>query len=399
VGEKLENGTWTGPLGQIQSGHIDTFTVNAYITLERFDSFLFTTPYVIEKYAVLMKRPNKFFIDYDSLTVYIDASVYFVTFALLLLLFLIAWLNEQRPHIIKRNCSWRLFLSLSPMNGQMWPNQVGVTRKVLMTTIGFATLIITQMYQAKQAETTMIPYSPPIVTLRDIENSVDSGRAKLIFTYDNSPLYNYITNVSTIFAHSLISNPPIYTAIKQLDAINTQNGIYIEGESAIRDVLREIPPHMCNNYVFMRIDEWARGVSALIMQKGRKEMLEEMNAIVAERMSYVDEYIRSFHIEPQCGNEIFYTHMPELTFAPLQLAEIGATLLFTLVFLCLAVIVLLAEVLLHRWHCRSKSAETTAKHIFEMNIRYDDTLSIDTRRIIEAKYFDIIDAIQRDKRH
>jgi hypothetical protein len=84
AGSTIANGTWTSALGLVQSGYVDMWATDAYMTSTRFDSFLFTTPFTIEKYAALMKRPiEQFAINYNTLTASIHASVYVCLFAIM----------------------------------------------------------------------------------------------------------------------------------------------------------------------------------------------------------------------------------------------------------------------------------------------------------------------------
>lgn len=203
-GIRFQNGTWTGALGLLQSGTVDMWAVDALFTSERNRDFLFTTPYSIERYGALMKRPEvEFAIDIDGMTAGIDRSIYGMLFVLLACLFLTCYINELLRPSAERNSNWHLLLSLFPWNGQMWPNQCGVTRKLLMTTCGFGILLLSSLYQAKFAEYLMIPYDPPKIALKDIEKAVTSHNAKLMFPFVDSPVMNYIMNVSSVLATSI----------------------------------------------------------------------------------------------------------------------------------------------------------------------------------------------------
>jgi hypothetical protein len=51
------------------------FTVDTYVTFERRKDFLFTTPFVVEKYGALMKRPTTFLIDSTGVTAGINIGI------------------------------------------------------------------------------------------------------------------------------------------------------------------------------------------------------------------------------------------------------------------------------------------------------------------------------------
>src|SRR5262245_33553106 len=100
----------------------------AILTLERSESFLYTTPFMMEKYATVMKRQVKTFdIDITRVTAGIGLDFYGNLFAVLLFLFIVCWLNElwQAPH--GRNSMWQIILSMFPCNGELLKHQHGVT--------------------------------------------------------------------------------------------------------------------------------------------------------------------------------------------------------------------------------------------------------------------------------
>src|SRR5689334_22825088 len=115
---RFENGTWTGTLGLVQRGIVDMWATGADFTMERNQDFLYTTPFAVEKYAALMRRPaGTFVINMDSLTATIDVSVYYMLFGILLIFFIVCLLNERLPHPKNRNESWHIIVSLFPSNG------------------------------------------------------------------------------------------------------------------------------------------------------------------------------------------------------------------------------------------------------------------------------------------
>ena len=167
--------------------------------------------------------------DLNSTTASIGVDFYVILIVILSLLFIVSWLNERCRHANEHNSIWHLLLSLFPMNGQMWPRQFGVTRKLLMAMSGFAILILSSLYQAKLAEELMLPYPPPAVTLKNLENNVVSGKMKLLLPNENTSLIQYISLVSPILSKSIETSRPIYEANmnRVLDAIYEHNALYI----------------------------------------------------------------------------------------------------------------------------------------------------------------------------
>jgi hypothetical protein len=386
TGARQENGTWTGALGALQSGVVDIFASNILMTLERQHDFHYTNAFTIDKYAALLKRQTDLFeIDINSLTVGIDLSVYGLLFVTLAGLFLVSFLNERLQCNTNRNSSWRLCLSLFPCNGEMWKHKSGVTRKILMATSGFAIIILSSLYQAKYAEWMMIPYEIPVVTLKNIENYLSSGSAKLLFPESNIETLGYLSHVSTSISKSLQTNPPIFVANfdERIKLIQTQNGIEFNSESVLLNYLNHIDPDLCESYVYVSLNEWAGMYHALIMNKGKREMLQNMNTIVAERMSFVDDYIQSYKLNEKCRKHIFPVYSPTPYYSgPLLLAGIGGPFVFLISLLSLSFCVFLLEMYSTRWMKKEEVLET-----FELPaLHYDSRTSLHKRELIEMEY-------------
>ena len=178
--------------------------------------------------------------------------------------------------------------------------------------------------------------------------------------------------------------------------INEYNGIFIDTESTLLDTLADVESSQCADYVYVVFDEWTRMYTALLMGKHKSSMIEAMNAIVAERMSYVDDYIQSFHLNEECRKHIFPTYTPNPKYTPLKLAEFGGVLVFLILFLCVAMFVLLAEMLYNRWTSgRKVEAEDDWNAIFQIHIQLDvDTkFSLDRRKLIFAQYAKLLKVI------
>ena len=96
AGIRSPNGTWSEALGLLQSGIVDMWADDAYVTLERSEDFIYTTPFAIERYGALMKRQEKvFYIESDGLTAGIRFDVYALLVAILILLLVVSAINER----------------------------------------------------------------------------------------------------------------------------------------------------------------------------------------------------------------------------------------------------------------------------------------------------------------
>ncbi len=373
-GDKLPNGTFTEALGLVQSGFVDMLANDAKMNIPLYEGFLLTTPFNVERYVALMKRQQPaIFIDWDGITTGIGVDVYAIMFATLTFLLFVCWLNERCQNGAKKNTNWQLLLSIFPINGEMWPHQLGVTRKVLMATCGFGILILSSLYTAKLAEQMMVPYPPPVVTFRDIEIAVSSQRANLMFTSKWNTAMTYAANISTSLANSMNTRPPIYFKhLNPIDVINTQNGILIYEESKLVQLLSEIPPAECQNYVYVVLDGWTRTYISLLMRKQRKDMLEAWNFIVAERMSYVNNYIQTFRLHEDCQKGLFPVYTPDTSYDSLLLWEFTGPFAFLAILLTLSMFSLLGEIVYAKF---VKVEEAVHKENFRFIVDVPETIS------------------------
>jgi hypothetical protein len=380
--QQYENRTWTDmALGELQNGIADMWATDTYVTLEESNTFLFTTPFMMEKYAALMERQtNGFIVDIKGLTAGIDVGVYGIIFVLLMCLTFIGYINERCQPTNERNTTWHLLFSLFPANSHMWPNQFGLTRKVLMATIGFGILILLSLYQAKQAEVLLVPYPPPKITLTDIEKLVSTGRSKLMFD-DDVAIINYVSNMSTVLSDSIKLSPPINLGDylgEELKLMHKHNGIHINSASGVLYLLSQIEPELCKNYVYHSFDDWTTLPSALIMRKGRRDMLDAMNVIVSERMSFVDDYVHSISLNEKCRQHIFPVYTQNPTYVSLKLAKISGAFAFLFFFLCLSLFVFLLELAYVWWRPKLKT--------FHVVIRFSKTLPPNRQALIMMNY-------------
>jgi hypothetical protein len=379
-------------LGELQSGYADMWATDTYVTSDKSETFLFTTPFMMEKYAALMERqPESFTVDIKGLTAGIDIWFYGIIFVLLMCLTFIGYINERCQPTNKRNSIWHLLFSLFPMNGEMWPNQTGLTRKVLMATIGFGILILSSLYQAKQAEVLLIAYPPPKLTLNDIENLVSTGRSKLFF-YDDVAVAKHVLTMSKMLANSIKTLPPIYLEQypdRELEMLHTHNGIFIDSKSGVLYPLSRIRPELCKNYVYHMFDDWTTIPSALIVRKERRDILESMNVVVSERMSFVDDYVQSISLSKHCSELLFSDFIPEPKYVPIQLAKFSGAFAFLFFFLSFSFFLFLFELAYVWWKPKLKT--------FRIVVRFKSTLPVDVQNLIFDKYAKINEVLINDR--
>jgi hypothetical protein len=390
-GARRPNGTWTGALGLLHTGIVDIWTAGAPVALDKSEAFRFTTPFLIEKYGVLIKRQDTFAIHLNHITAGIDLHLYGFMFAIFALLFIVSCINERFQHSNERNFTWHLLLSLFPMDGQMWPNQTGVTRKVLMATCGFAILILSSLYQAKLSEKLLIPDAPPAVTLPDIEHYVSSGQAKLLFQFANNPTMQYVSAMSSAINSSIYKTTPLYrNDADMLYEIMHNNAVVFGPEGVLYSLLNRLDGSECANYVLITLDTWTRIYLALIMSQQRRNILENMNAIVAQRMNYVGETIQAFQFSDECRKHIFPVYEPNPSYVPLKLSAFTDTFSLLFLFLFFSILVLVGE----RMWGRKQHKERVVQSI-EYHLQVSMSVSPDIRNELHLKWMEILKLLDK----
>ncbi len=378
----------------LQTGIVDMWVTSAVVTLERSRDFLYTTPFAIEKYAALMKRPTVFYINFDSLTANIDIKRYVIMFAMLFLLFLICIVNERMRHATDRNDTWHIIMSLFPCNGVLWPQQIGATRRMLFTTIGFGILILSSIYQAKLSEQLMVPYPPPVVTLTDIERYVLSGNQKLLFNYKDSPTMQYVSQRSPVLNSAMETHTPVYyNDHDDMQRAIDKSAILIDAESVVLKALSSVDSNECNKYVYLTFDEWKRTYSAMILRAQLVSLLESLNVIVAERLSIADKFVQSSQLSEECRKHVFEVHTPNAHFEVLELHRFSGVFVFLGIFLVLDTGVLLGEIGWKMLNTTNEEAIVNVEVEIEINIPISD-IRDGLREKVFAKYEELLDLVE-----
>jgi hypothetical protein len=342
-----------------------------------------------------MKRQARVEIDINSLSAGVNITIYGITLLILMSILFASWLHERcNTQHSQKNTLWHLLISLFPMGGQMWPNQTGVTRKLIMATSGFGMLILSSLYQARLSEQLLIPYAPPVVTLKEIEYLISSGSTQLLI--EQSTVWEYVSLASSAMNKSTKPMFSLGLVKDTLEKVDKNNLIYIDTETAVLAKLQYVKA--CEDYVYVPFDEWTRMYSAIIMRKERGHMLESMNTIIAERMSFVDDYVQSFQLEDECREQIFPVYTPNPKFESLQLVKITGALAFLFLFLCISVFVLLAEIISHKRRGTKMEIEGEFQTFdIGIHLQIDNSFASASRQEIFDKYVQLLEAIDRYK--
>jgi hypothetical protein len=181
-----------------------------------------------------------------------------------------------------------------------------------------------------------------------------------------------------------------------MNAVKVQNAIVFAPAEILINLLDAIPTAECNDYMLITLDEWTRIYNAFIVRKERVDLLESMNVIVAQRMSFVDDNIQSFQLEDECKKHIFPVYTPDPKFSSLQLNKLMG--LFVLLFLLLftSLLVLVGEVLCEKFQKKENIFEEIVEP-FEIHLQVGNVITPEIRRQIQVKYFEILQLIDKNE--
>jgi hypothetical protein len=127
------------------------------------------------------------------------------------------------------------------------------------------------------------------------------------------------------------------------------------------------------------------------MRKERVVLLESMNVIVAERMSFFDNFIHSHQLGVECRKHIFPVYTPNPKYSSLQLAKISGSLVFLFSLLCLSVFVLVGEIVFDKFSVKEAKV---AEKSYEIQLCIDDKIEVG-RRISYTEYLEFLEIIEK----
>jgi hypothetical protein len=133
------------------------------------------------------------------------------------------------------------------------------------------------------------------------------------------------------------------------------------------------------------------------MGKQHRDMLEIMNIHIAERMSFVGDYIRSFEVDRECRQHILPVYTPDPTYEALRLDEISGVIVFLFGLLVVSIVILLLEILSVKW--KNVANGTDFKEVptsFALHENIDERFEFHKRRRILEKHLELLEEIERD---
>ncbi len=199
----------------------------------------------------------------------------------------------------------------------------------------------------------------------------------------------FVLLISDFTAEEL--NSPWISFGDALNTINTNNTILIDTESIL---MAKSAPSEYAHFVYVSLDEWTRMYTALIMRNGRDNMLESMNVIVAERISYVDNFIQSTQLDEECYKQIFPVYTTNPTFVHIQVSKITGALALLFLGLCTSVIILYLEIIWFQWK-NANMGKDNEFQTFIIHLNIDNTFSSAKRKEIYWQYMRLLKEIDR----
>jgi hypothetical protein len=222
------------------------------------------------------------------------------------------------------------------------PYQSGWTRKMLILTCGFTILLSTIYYQCNLLQQLMLPKQISQITLDDIVNEVKSKRSKLFLTGDTVDVISGLVNLQ----NALLINPPLIDQDWQNWQNETAAGnlIIMAEMSVILHVLSYIKPEECSKYAIVELNEVGPAWATMMLNKKRRDLLEPLNVIVAERMNFVTQLLEKDKTNEECMKHIYPKNIAEPKFQQMTMYTLSGIFALLVALLIFAAIVFLVEV-------------------------------------------------------
>jgi hypothetical protein len=323
----------------------------------------------MERFAVLVRRHgNVIDVSFTGLLAGIDATVFILLLGTIVCLLALSYVNERRidEH---QNSVWSIVHLLIPGNTMELNYESGCTRKVLIITCGLAVFISSAYYQSNLLQQLLIPLPAPRITFTDIVAQVKRGDTKI---YMNSDAWDLITDLHD-FKEALDINQP-HVGITSLsdmhDLILNNNAALLIERSVILFSLSELEPDMCALFTVVEVHEIIAYHAALILHKHRRDALEALNVVIAERQNFIDDLIHTKQLNDECRNHIFPPHVAEPRFLPLSMYTLSGTFVMAFILLACAVCAFVVEMC---WYHSTKQTQSQSK--FDLATHMDNIVA------------------------
>src|SRR5437868_2577879 len=109
------------------------------------------------------------------------------------------------------------------------------------------------------------------------------------------------------------------------EQILTENLIILEDLSSIYRRLTNLPPEQCSKYELIDLSNISKYWMMLIFSINRRELIEPLNSIIAERRSFIENIVGDTQLNAECAKLLYPPKIAEQTYVPLtQYALSGA---------------------------------------------------------------------------
>ncbi len=395
---RLANGTWTGSLGAIQRGEVDAWASHASINIDRLNDFAMTQPHSFRGYGFLMIRPNNFDINFDAISAGFSYKVFLMRFCVLICLIALLWTNEDR-HFNQQNRRtnrfWELMNALIPGdNTRRLVHQSGITRKCVILTCNFTLFMVAVHYSCYILPKLLVPEHPVKITVEDIADKVENGRAELVFTssnvnggFETTLMASKHGSVAKL-AHALTVHPPIRenNISTVYDLVDKGNGIMLAPLNIIHERLNALEARLCGRYAIVELKHFPVTMRGLIFNKNLTRTVEAMNFIVSQRRDFMQRMLAMFELNDECANYIFPKNA--LSYKSLQVRSITGELALLAVMMVFGVVVCVLELCVSRFE--RKDSNVTPQVFLDLRIDILGKVNNEKFGILLQKYEKIL---------
>jgi len=331
-----------GAVGFVANGTVDTWTEPRFLAADTYEHVAYATPFLQTTLHALIKRRSPG-INFASVTANVDWSIWAVLGACIVFVVSISIANPSG------NTLWDHIHSMMPgSNSKAIPNDRGATTKIVIIVWGLLIFTGFTIYQAMLLNSLMTETPATQLTYDQLADMILADELRVVLKFDSSVLHRENSSRLAKLQHAFKTMPfrQISDERDVLDAVLHDRGVYLQRPSRIYPLFRDVPSSMCAEFEVVTFgDDAVMLWLGMILPKGKRELMEAVNVIVAERYAYLDKVDEAYERTLACPNlRAAVSTERQIKYKDITLSSISPVFTVTVVALVCAAFIFCAEV-------------------------------------------------------
>jgi hypothetical protein len=267
---------------------------------------------------------------------------------------------------------------------------------MLMITCGFTVLLSTTYYQCNLLQQLLVPKQPPKLSIEEVTNHIATHKSTVHISYDGM-LEQIEKSGFTALTNALQKNPPrVHTPeVGTMKDVIDKNVIIIVDIPTIHQLLSQLDPNECAKYVVIELPQIVPAWLTLMLHEERRDLQETLNAIVAERMNFIDDLIDQSLLTDECRNHIYPPNIPEQKFTPLSFYTLSSIFFIVLCLCIVSFIALICEIVINKRTPTNMSSSPLKSYCLNYNLEAIQPRRRDEVMHLYYKLRDLIDTCKQ----